>query len=119
MPPGEMTISMAIKNEFAGIIAKALSGGRIDLYSGSMPEFPEDGAVGDLIATANFAEVAFDEPAAGGMDSRPLIDGAVFRESEVTWGRLFRADGVSVLDVPMSLQCKPEGGFPLKYFRWG
>jgi len=94
-------LAVAVVDAQAQIIADALNGGNMKIYSGSRPLNPESGLSGDnlLLATLSFGNPAFASIVGGVMTANPLTGGVATDNGNATWFRLYKADNVTaVLD---------------------
>ena len=94
-------LAVDIVDAQAQVIADALNGGNMKIYSGPRPLNPETGLTGDnsLLATLNFGNPAFASIVAGVMTANPLTGGVAIADGTAIWFRLYKADNVTpVLD---------------------
>lgn len=98
-------LTSEIVNAQAQIIADALNGGYMRIYSGTQPltantAISEDAAE---LATLNFGTPAFASIVQGQLTANPLTGGLAIADGIATWFRLYKNDGVTpVLDGNIS-----------------
>lgn len=83
----------------ADIVGQWLAGGRVDLYSGARPKWPEDEPVGDLVGSISFSDPAFMPAVDGTIVSYPVLGAICYRPGKIAWARVVRADDRAVMDL--------------------
>ena len=94
-------LTIAVVDAQAQVIADALNGGNMKIYSGTRPLNPEAGLNIDniLLATLDFGNPAFASIVGGVMTANPLTGGVATADGTASWFRLYKADNVTaVLD---------------------
>lgn len=104
-----MRVSTAARNAWVELLNTLIgTGGKLKLYTGSIPATPETSATGTLLVTMNLANTPLTTPASSGSILFATIASAVAVASgTVGYLRIEKSDGTGVLDYPASELATP------------